>query len=52
MTDYPVEFVTVSNLDISSTKIRQRIKEKQSVRYLVPDLVAAYIVEKGLYQNE
>lgn len=52
VTDYPVEFVTVSNLDISSTKIRQRIKEKQSVRYLVPDLVAAYIVEKGLYQNE
>lgn len=52
VTDYPVEFVTVSNLDISSTKIRKRIQMKQSVRYLVPDLVAAYIVEKGLYQNE
>ncbi|MCM0583336.1 nicotinate-nucleotide adenylyltransferase [Weissella diestrammenae] len=51
-TPYPVEFVTVSNLDISSTNIRQRIAKHQSVRYLVPDLVAAYIVENGLYSNE
>ncbi|QIL51005.1 nicotinate-nucleotide adenylyltransferase [Weissella coleopterorum] len=51
-TDYPVQFVNVSNLDISSTKIRERIQKQQSVRYLLPDLVAAYIVEKGLYQDE
>lgn len=40
------------NLEISSTDIRKRIANKQSVRYLLPDMVAAYIVEKGLYMDD
>jgi nicotinate-nucleotide adenylyltransferase len=51
-TEYPVQFVTVNNLDISSSDIRRKIANKQSVRYLVPDAVAAYIVEHGLYMKE
>lgn len=36
-------------MSISSTEIRERICRKESVRYLVPDGVLAYIKEKGLY---
>lgn len=49
---YPVLWVDVPNLAISSTDIRRRITHHKSVRYLVPDLVAAYIVENGLYLND
>lgn len=49
---YPVTWVDVPDLMISSTDIRKRISHHQSVRYLVPDLVAAYIVENGLYLND
>jgi nicotinate-nucleotide adenylyltransferase len=35
--------VTVTALDISSTKIRALLQEKKSVRYLVPDSVRAYL---------
>ena len=50
--DYPVKWVEVPNLEISSTDIRKRIATKQSVRYLLPDMVAAYIVENGLYMDD
>lgn len=36
-------------LDISATDIRARIAQKQSIRYLVPQSVAAYIAANGLY---
>ncbi|MFA5078635.1 MAG: nicotinate-nucleotide adenylyltransferase [Dehalococcoidia bacterium] len=36
-------------LSISSTCIRQRVKEGKSVRYLVPDAVGQYIIEHKLY---
>lgn len=36
-------------LSVSSTEIRQRIREGKSVRYLVPDRVLKYIEEKGFY---
>lgn len=38
-----------ASLSVSSTEIRQRIKERKSVRYLVPDRVLTYIEEKGFY---
>lgn len=38
-------------MDISSSEIRQRIREHKSVRYLIPQKVLAYIEENKLYQG-
>ena len=38
-------------LNISSTEIRRLSREGRSVRYLVPDAVAAYIEENRLYRE-
>lgn len=38
-------------LEISSTQITQRIHDDQSVRYVVPDVVRAYIHDNELYRN-
>jgi len=43
-------FLPVTGLDISSSDIRRRIGEKRSIRYLMPDTVARYIQEHGLYR--
>ena len=40
----------VTSLDISSTRIRQLLKNKKSIRYLVPEQVADFIEKKGLYR--
>ena len=37
-------------IGISGTDIRQRIAEDRSIRYLVPEAVAAYIAEHNLYR--
>jgi len=37
---------------LSASEIRQRAAAGRSVRYLVPDAVAAYIGDHGLYQDE
>lgn len=37
-------------LEISSSEIRQRVRDGLSVRYLVPDSVERYIRQKGLYR--
>jgi len=37
-------------IDISSTQIRDRIKNGKSIRYLTPDAVVDYILSKGLYR--
>jgi nicotinate-nucleotide adenylyltransferase len=39
-------------LDISSTEIRARVREGRSIRYLVPDGVAAMIREYALYLTD
>ncbi|RLV89914.1 hypothetical protein DV515_00014632 [Chloebia gouldiae] len=38
--------------DISSTKIRRALRRGQSIRYLVPDVVRAYIEKNRLYSPE
>ena len=45
-----MQSITISELDISSSQVRQRIKSGHSVRYLVPEAVLKYILKKGLYR--
>jgi len=40
----------VESVDISGFRIRQRIKNNESVRYLLPKEVYNYIVKKGFYK--
>jgi nicotinate-nucleotide adenylyltransferase len=46
---YPHKVVTNTVLPISSSEIRQRIKEGRAVRYLLPDAVLDYIRDNNLY---
>jgi nicotinate-nucleotide adenylyltransferase len=46
-----VLLVEVVSLDISSTEIRQLVEEGRSVRFLVPDTVAAYVAKNRLYRE-
>ncbi len=48
-TETQVFFSNNPVIDISSTDIRDRIESGRSVRYMVPDRVYRYIVERGLY---
>ncbi|KRM68119.1 nicotinate-nucleotide adenylyltransferase [Apilactobacillus ozensis] len=49
-TDYPVTWVDVPEIDISSTMIRNKLSRNQSVRYLVPENVNVYIKEHSIYR--
>ena len=42
--------VDMPYIGVSSTELRQRARRGLSLRYLVPDAVAAYIREQGLYR--
>jgi nicotinate-nucleotide adenylyltransferase len=44
-----VEFMEVPALAISSSDIRDRVRTRRPVRYLLPENVAAYIAKNGLY---
>lgn len=50
--DKKVYFLKVFPLEISSTKLREFKKKKQSIRYLVPEEVYFYIEKKGLYKED
>ena len=45
-----IHLLPVPQMDISSTMLRQRIAQGESVRYFLPPKVADYIAEMGLYQ--
>lgn len=45
-----VEAIDMPRIDISATELRRRAAEGGSLRYLVPDGVRQYILDKGLYR--
>lgn len=49
---YPFIPVKVPMIDVSSTLIRSRIANNQTVKYLIPDNVYEYIKEQRLYGSE
>ncbi|MGB9877602.1 MAG: nicotinate-nucleotide adenylyltransferase [bacterium] len=44
-----VEFLKITEINISSTEIRQRVKEGKPIKYLVLDTVENYIYKHNLY---
>ena len=45
-----VVVVEMPRIDVSATELRERAARGLSLRYLVPDAVATYIQEQGLYR--
>jgi nicotinate-nucleotide adenylyltransferase len=45
-----VKVVPTRRIDVSSTEIRQRVREGKSIRGMVPDAVARYIASERLYR--
>jgi nicotinate-nucleotide adenylyltransferase len=48
-TDYPITYVDVPAIDVSSSMIRKRVQQGMTVRYLLPDPVIDFIRENHLY---
>lgn len=46
---FEIQTVRAPMLDISSSDIRDRIRQGGSIRYIVPDPVSEYIYRRGLY---
>lgn len=49
---YPIIWVDVPEVQLSSSYIRKQVKQGCSIRYLVPERVREYIAEEGLYLDE
>jgi nicotinate-nucleotide adenylyltransferase len=45
-------FHEIHGLQISASQVRVLLRHRQSIRYLVPSTVAAYIADNALYQSE
>ena len=48
-TPYPVTFISIPEIDLSSTVIRDRLAEGGTIRFLTPPKVDSYIRQEGLY---
>ena len=44
-----ISYIDVPRLDISSSALRRRVRERRSIEFLVPDAVRAYIEREGFY---
>ena len=44
-------FVEMPELEIAASDLQQRVRHGQSIHYLVPSAVAAYITAQGLYRD-
>ncbi len=47
-----ITVISMSEIELSSTNIRNRIQEGKTVKYMVPDRVIDYIKVNGLYEEE
>ena len=50
--DSGIKIIDIPQLDISSSQIREALRNNSSVRFLVPDPVLEWIKQNGLYQAE
>ncbi|WAA11526.1 nicotinate-nucleotide adenylyltransferase [Fervidibacillus halotolerans] len=48
-TTYPIHYVEIPSIQISSSMIRNFIAKGMSVKYLLPEAIIQYIEEHGLY---
>jgi nicotinate-nucleotide adenylyltransferase len=46
-----LHFLKLTDLAISASEIRRRVKARKSIRYLVPPAVESYIRRRGLYRK-
>ena len=47
-----IRLMSFPQLELSSTEIRERLRRGESVRYMVPEKVLAYIQERGFYHEK
>lgn len=45
-----VTYVPVTNIDISATEIRDRVRENKTIKYMVPEEVEKFIIQNNLYK--
>jgi nicotinate-nucleotide adenylyltransferase len=47
-----LQFLKLTDFAVSASDIRDKVRDRKSIRYLVPSSVEAYIRKRGLYQEQ